>query len=60
MREFTPELAATVILIIGDLANEKTHDFLQPLSNPILEKLVSIHELEQALLTFFETDRSHI
>ncbi|MBC8280697.1 MAG: GAF domain-containing protein [Chloroflexi bacterium] len=55
---FNPEIAAKVIFVTGDLANDKTCEFLQPLANQVLEKPISIHDLQQALLTVTETDMS--
>ncbi len=44
-----PELAAKVIFVTGDLANTRTRSFLNPLTNLVLEKPITIHELQEAI-----------
>ena len=54
--ESDPVLATKVIFITGDIANSKTRSFLDSLTNPVLEKPITIKELVLALGTV--TDRN--
>ena len=47
-------MAKKVIFITGDLANARTRSFLNPLPNLVLEKPISMRELEGALLAMTE------
>ncbi len=49
-----PSLADKVIFITGDLANARTRSFLNALSNLVLEKPISVWDLERAFLTMTE------
>ena len=44
-----PETAAKVVFVTGDLTNEGTREFLEPLNNRVLSKPVSIQEFEDAI-----------
>ncbi|MCH9018253.1 MAG: response regulator [Chloroflexi bacterium] len=44
-----PAMAGKIIFLTGDMANTSTRSFLDPLANLVLQKPVSIGDLEQAI-----------
>jgi len=44
-----PDMAGKIIFLTGDMANTSTRSFLDPLANLVLQKPVSIGQLEQAI-----------
>ena len=44
-----PAMAERIIFLTGDMANSSTRSFLDPLANLVLQKPVSIGDLEQAI-----------
>ncbi|MBC8281534.1 MAG: GAF domain-containing protein [Chloroflexi bacterium] len=44
-----PDQADKIIIVTGDLANERTRAFLKPLSNQVLEKPISVDDIERVL-----------
>ena len=51
-----PGTAAKIIFLTGDMANEGTRLFLGSLTNVVLEKPISIQDLEEAINTVAEMD----
>ncbi len=42
-------MAGKIIFLTGDMANSSTRSFLDPLANLVLQKPISIGDLEQAI-----------
>lgn len=55
MRTHFPEIARRIIFLTGDVANQKTAEFLRKTGNPYLQKPFTIKEIKAVLHQFFES-----
>ena len=49
MNSMDPAMAERIIFLTGDMANSSTRSSFDPLANLVLQKPVSIGDLEQAI-----------